>query len=281
MSHLFVTEIRRYPVKSCRGEAMPSAVVERQGLAGDRRYIVVDERNEAVTAREIPRLLLVLPQLTDHALRLSVPERTPIDVALTGETADVSVWRSVVAATFADDATNEWLSDYLGARVRLAFQHDPASRSPNPRFAHPDDRVSFADGYPLLITTEESLSALNDSIAAGPLADQGPVPMVRFRPSVVIGGGIAWDEDGWRRLRIGSAEFRLVKGCDRCVITTTDAETAARGKEPIATLARVRRWDGETWFGMNAIPDTVGAPISVGDPVEVLEAVPAPDGPPR
>jgi hypothetical protein len=64
-------------------------------------------------------------------------------------------------------------------------------------------------------------------------------------------------------------------------MTLTDPDTTARSKEPIATLARYRRWDGATWFGMNLIPDTPGARIRVGDEVTVLESVPAPDGPPR
>jgi uncharacterized protein YcbX len=105
--------------------------------------------------------------------------------------------------------------------------------------------------------------------------------MTRFRPSVVVSGSAAWEEDGWRLLRIGAARFRVVKGCDRCTMTMTDPDTAARGKEPIATLSRYRRWDGAVWFGMNLIPDSPGATIAVGDDVEVLEAVPAPDGPPR
>jgi uncharacterized protein YcbX len=105
--------------------------------------------------------------------------------------------------------------------------------------------------------------------------------MTRFRPNVVVSGTTPFAEDGWRRIRIGAAEFRAVKGCDRCVMTMTDPDTAARGKEPIATLARHRQWDGATWFGMNLVPDTPGVTISLGDPVEVLESVEAPNGPPR
>ena len=105
--------------------------------------------------------------------------------------------------------------------------------------------------------------------------------MRRFRPSVVVRGAPAWDEDRWRRVRIGEALFRVVKGCDRCVITTLDPETAAKGREPIATLARHRKWDGKTWFGMHLVPDTPGATISLGDEVEVLEAVAPGNGPPR
>jgi MOSC domain-containing protein len=141
--------------------------------------------------------------------------------------------------------------------------------------------VSFADAYPLLAATTASLSAVNDWIAEGPLADEGPLPMTRFRPNLVIDGAGAWEEDGWRRVRIGSALFRAVKGCDRCAMTLTDPDTAAKGNEPIATLARHRKWDGATWFGMQLVPDNPGVTISVGDEVEILEAVPAPDGPPR
>jgi hypothetical protein len=65
-------------------------------------------------------------------------------------------------------------------------------------------------------------------------------------------------------------------------MTMVDPETAAKGKEPIATLARIRRWDGETWFGMNVIPDSPipGDMLNVGDRVEILDEV-ASDGPPR
>jgi uncharacterized protein YcbX len=101
--------------------------------------------------------------------------------------------------------------------------------------------------------------------------------MRRFRPSVVVSGAPAWAEDGWRRLRIGAVTFRSVKGCDRCVLTTVDPDTAAKGHEPLFALARHRRWDGKVWFGVNLIPDlTPGAPppgalIRPGDPIEVLE----------
>jgi uncharacterized protein len=86
--------------------------------------------------------------------------------------------------------------------------------------------------------------------------------------------------------------FRSVKGCDRCVLTTIDPDTAVKGKEPIATLARSRRWDGKVWFGVNLIPDSpqrggaasatepVGA-ITVGSPVQILEQADHPDGPLR
>ncbi len=95
--------------------------------------------------------------------------------------------------------------------------------------------------------------------------------MVRFRPNLVVDGSPPWEEDGWRRVRVGDAEFRVVKGCDRCAIPTTDEVTAVRRKEPTYTLAQHRRWDGAVWFAMNLVPVTPGATLRVGDEVEVLD----------
>ena len=123
------------------------------------------------------------------------------------------------------------------------------------------------------------MDALNDCIAERSSGDTGPLPMTRFRPTVVVRNAEAWAEDDWRRIRLGEAEFRVVKGCDRCVLTTIDTWTARRGAEPIATLARRRAWDGKTWFGVFLVPDTPGVEIALDDEVEVLNAV-APGGGP-
>jgi len=147
---------------------------------------------------------------------------------------------------------------------------DPERRRPNPEFSEPDDRVSFADGFPLLLTSQESLAALNELVAAGPNAHEGPLPTARFRPNVVVSGFRAWAEDGWRRVRIGDAAFRVARGCARCVLTTVHPDTAETGREPLATLARHRRVEKKVWFGQNLIPDDPGVTIGVGDPVEVI-----------
>ena len=279
-----LTGINRHPVKSCRGEALTSAVVEPWGLAGDRRWMLVDETGETVTAREHPRMLLVRPELVDAGLLLRTPDLDDLTVPVPpadGPAVDVTVFGGQPFAVRAAGAdAHAWFSKAVGVPVRLVYQDDPRRRSTNPDYTVAGDCVSFADGYPLLLATEESLAALNDLIAAGRHPEQGPLPMRRFRPSVVLAGAPAWDEDRWRRLRIGAATFRAVKGCDRCVITTTDPDTAQLGKEPLASLAKHRRWDGRSWFAMNLVPDTPGARITLGDEVEILDREES-DGPPR
>ncbi len=276
--------INRFPVKSCRGQSMDAALVERQGLAGDRRWMLVDDDAMVITAREHSRLVLVEPTLRDDgSLDLAAPALPGlhVDAPWGTDPEPVHIWQTRVLASPAADAAHAWFSEVIGRSARLVYLDDPDRRRPDAQRSDPEDRVSLADGYPLHIITTASVDALNDLIAEGPRADEGPLPAIRFRANLVAGGTDAWAEDGWRRMRIGDAYFRCVKGCDRCVVTLVDPVTAERGKEPIATLARHRRWDGATWFGMDLIPDNPGAQVRVGDEVEILESVPAPDGPPR
>lgn len=277
--------VHRYPVKSARGERLDEASVEPWGLAGDRRWMVVDPDGLALTAREVHPLLLLHPEITAAGLRVQAPGAAPLDVAVPDPDRQVPVrlWRSELTAAHAVEA-DAWLGEVLGRPARLVHLDDPTRRPVSAEYAAPDDRVSFADGYPLLVTTTASLAALNDVVLERSQGTHEPLPMTRFRPNVVVDGVPAWAEDDWRRVRIGGVDFRAVKGCARCVITTLDPGTAEGGKEPIASLARIRRWDGATWFGTNLVPDLPdGRPVTIreGDAVEVLEAVEPGAGPIR
>lgn len=269
-----LSEIWRYPVKSMRGHRLPEATVEPWGLSGDRRWMVTDADGGFLTARELPRLLLGVPTPGDHdGLHLQADGLDGLVVAAPGDGAPertVRIWGSAVRARDAGDDAAAWVGELVGADVRLVWLADPGQRPPDPAFARAEDRVSLADGYPLLVTTEASLEALG-----------GGFSMRRFRPNLVVTGSEAWAEDDWRVLRVGAATFRAVKGCPRCVMTTRDPETAEGGREPVATLARLRRFDRATWFGVNLVPDTPGTVVREGDVVEVLEAVEPGAGPLR
>lgn len=205
-------------------------------------------------------------------LRLSTPGTAELAVPepAGGELLAAPVWRDPVPARAAGAGADEWLTAALGREVRLLWLDDPTRRRVDPEYAEPGDRVSFADGYPLLATNLASLDALNGWLAESG-SPEGPLPMTRFRPNVVVAGAPAWAEDGWlgRRLRIGAVTFRAAKPCGRCVVTTTDQETGERGNEPLRTLARHRSVGQKLLFGVNLLPDAPLAAVSVGDAVEV------------
>jgi uncharacterized protein len=279
---LRLTGLRRFPVKSCRGEDLDAARVEPWGLAGDRRWMVVDGAGEMVTAREANALVLITPEITERGLRLSSPgvRDLVVDRPESGPLVDVTIWDDRVPARLADTGAGDWFSEVIGRPLRLVHLDDPRRRPVDPDVAAPGDVVSFADGFPVLLASEESLGQLNAWIAEGPRAADGPLPMTRFRPNLVVAGAPAFAEDGWRRIRVGEVEFRVLTPCIRCVLTTIDPDTAVRTKEPLVTLARHRRFGQKLLFAMNLVPeaplasrvpeDPYGS-VRVGDRVEVLE----------
>ena len=193
-------------------------------------------------------------------LRVLVPAGDP-------EMLKVSIWRSTVLAAAAGAEADAWFSAYMGQPVRLVYLDDPTRRAVDPEFGADGDVVSFADGYPLLLTNTGSLGQLNEWLTA---AGEQQVPMNRFRPSAVVTGFEPWAEDRWRRVRIGSVSFRVAKPCGRCVVTTTDQISGERGGQPLKMLGVKRRFGQSLVFGQNLIPDSPGL-IRIGDPVEVTE----------
>ncbi|MFD8993227.1 MOSC domain-containing protein [Streptomyces abikoensis] len=277
MPRSVLSSVHFYPVKSMAGCAPGEAAVEPWGLAGDRRWMVVDPEHRMITQRQEPRLALAAAEpLPGGGVRLTAPGAEPLEVAVPapadgpGGTVVAEIFRDKVEAVPAGGAAEAWLTAFLGTGARLVHMDDPARRRPvDPDYARPGETVGFADGYPLLVTTTASLRELNSLIARGDRAAEGPLPMDRFRPNVVVDGTAPWAEDEWRRVRVGEVTFRAVKPCARCVVTTTDQRTAERGKEPLRTLARHHRIDGKAVFGRNLIPEHTGT-VRVGDPVEIL-----------
>ena len=268
-----ITALHTYPVKGCRRLDHDEARVEPIGLAGDRRWMVVDADGTGVTQRESRQLTALRPQPRPGGLTLRATDGRPalhITEPVAGEPTQVRVFRSkpYVSARLAADDAHDWLTALLGRPVRLVWLADPATRPVDIPHARPGDRVSLADGGPLLLTTTTSLARLNEW-----LADDGepPVPMNRFRPNVVVDTGTPWAEDGWigRRLRLGDTELRVAKACGRCVVTTIDQRTGHSGRQPLHALGRHRRAGTDLLFGIYLIPDAPGT-VRVGDTVQPL-----------
>jgi uncharacterized protein YcbX len=263
-----LSALHLFPIKSCAPLNLDHADVEPRGLVHDRRWMVVDEHAKFVTGREVAgiTLLRAVPLDAIGTLRLDAPGMPAFLLAppTGGVRKAVTVWSSTVDALPAGVAANRWISTFLQRPAELVYMDDAAVRSIDPKYAQPHDVVSFADAYPLLLISQAALDQLNGKLAA-------PVPMLRFRPNLVVSGTEPHAEDEWKRVRIGEIEFDLVKLCTRCVFTTVDFERGERDPsgEPLRTLITYRRSPNGVTFGQNLIPRGTGI-LRVGDRVEVL-----------
>lgn len=271
-----------YPVKSCGAIALDRAQLDVKGLQWDRHWMVVDAAGRFVSQREVAAMARVVPAFAEDGVRLSMDgmsETLLLPFAPRGDEAraQATVWKDTFEALDEGDHAAQWFTQALGAPVRLMrFAHD-VMRLASKKWTHDEDApTQFADGYPILVTSESSLAELNARLAA---KGAPPVPMSRFRPNIVVDDvNDAFDEDFIDTLAIESASgaqdivLRFVKPCARCPITTIDQQSGERDAqwptEPLDTLAAFRadpRVDGGLTFGQNAIVVTgAGERLTVG-----------------
>lgn len=252
-----------HPVKSLHRIDVQALDLEPWGPKGDRRWLVVSPEGKFMTQRQHPAMARIITALEGDNLHLAGDTDAQIVLTPPGPDAPlalVTVWKDrEIEARDAGDHAAEWISAFLETPCRLVYMAAPERARPA-EFGS----VSFADGFPLLVTNTASLIDLNDRL------DQ-PVSMERFRPNIVVESEIPWAEDEWRILKIGSVELELVKPCSRCIVTTIDQETGTIPvpREPLRTMTRFRHQPGGVMFGQNALVRRGGA-IRLGDRIECL-----------
>lgn len=263
-----------YPVKSCAGVELTEAVLTEAGLDLDRAWMVVDERGEFVSQRQLPRMALIKVQLKSHEVVLRAPGMLALHLQIdTVEApATVRIWGDEVPAYDMGAVAAQWFSDFLGQRLRLVRFDPEHRRLSDLRWTGGVEAPNaFSDGFPVLVVGQASLDALNEKLVA---QGHGPVGIERFRPNIVLAGLEAHDEDRLAQLRVAADApvlLQPVKPCSRCTIPDVDPATAATGTVVADTLQTYRRSDrlgGAIAFGMNAIVrEGDGAVLKVGQAV--------------
>ncbi|WP_424820333.1 MOSC domain-containing protein [Salinisphaera sp.] len=259
-----LSALYRYPIKSTAGEALDRATVTEEGLLRDRRFMLARPDGSFVTARRYPGLQRVFARFDGEQLSLTHDDHPAISElrdVFALRPFDTRVWRDDFPALTTTIRLDAWFSRIIGEPVHLLWLGERSNR-------HRDSigvRVSFADGYPLLLTTEASLADIN-------ARTDGSHVMAQFRPNVVVTGSEAFAEDGWRRIRIGDVVFRVDKPCGRCVMITVDPARGERRSdgEPLRTLGRYRKRGKEVCFGENLVAENTGE-LRVGQAVEILD----------
>lgn len=277
-----VSEINIYPVKSLGGISLDESLVKRRGLNLDRRWMLVDGNGDLITQREISKMATVSVKILGNNLNISVEGfknlKIPSEIE-DQEQVEVRVWKNYCSAIVADNHVNNWFCEVLEIKCRLVFMPNETKREVNEIFNAGEDIVSFADGYPLLIIGENSLNNLNNRL-------ENKIPMNRFRPNLVIADSESFEEDNWKKIKIGETVFRITKPCARCVVTTIEQSAGiVSGKEPLRTLAGFRKAKdvypdsyealdlekNSVLFGQNLVAENFGETIKVGDEVEIIE----------
>ena len=261
-----ISQLIVYPVKSCAGVVVKEALLLDTGLEFDRAWMVVDERGDFLTQRELPRMALIQPQLKYHEMILRAPGMLALHVKLDEVEAPVRVrvWDDEVAAYDMGAIAAQWFTDFLGTPARLVRFDPEHKRLSDLQWTGGVEALNqFSDGYSLLVISEASLNHLNEKLLASGAAAVG---MARFRPNIVLANPAdgtemaAHDEDRLDVVHIATAvgviQLKPVKPCPRCPIPNVDPTTAVSSPEVgdmLQTYRQDARVNGAVTFGMNAI----------------------------
>jgi len=256
-----VVGIWRYPVKSLQGERLDVAVVEHDGLEGDRRWGIRDGRTGRIlTARRRPELLHAAASYRDGRPVIVLPDDR--------------------VAEGPGPRTDLLLSEWLGSPVSLVGSHegppgraeffeDSTDDTSRPiEWTMPEGR--YVDAAPLLVLATASLRT------AAALHPNGSWEPRRFRPNLLVDHpGEGWPEDGWigRGLEVGTAVLTPVEGCIRCTMVTREQPGIEADRDVFRVLARHHGARFGMWCGV-AVPGSVAlwdeVAVRVDDPATTV-----------
>ena len=267
MNQFYLSEINIYPIKSLGGISLDEAKLQERGLQYDRQWMLVDDNHMFITQRKHFELALLQVSVQDDELTVAHKNHPDQKISFkeddqTGHRMIVTIWDDKAAAYEVSSSVSKWFSSILDMSVKLVKMAPDEKRAVDPKFASFDNTVGFADDYPCLIIGQSSLDDLNQKL------DQ-PVPMNRFRPNLVFTGGDPFAEDAFLDFYIGDIKFSAVKPCARCVLTTVNQQTGAKGQEPLRTLAKYRTVNKKVMFGQNLIHKGEGL-IRLGQELNIV-----------
>ncbi|MGL4630191.1 MAG: MOSC domain-containing protein [Leadbetterella sp.] len=262
---LVVSQLYIFPIKSMGGVKVDSAEVTDRGFKNDRRWMIVDANNKFISLREFPKMARMIVTVIDTGIRINDLEKgNHLDIPFIDESQDqelVMIWKAGVQAIKYPNDVNQWISEALGTPCSLVYQPEQSIRIVDTDTGYkPEGKiVSFADAYPFLVLSEESVQDLNTRLTK-------PVDILRFRANIVVSGGNPYNEDEFENFNINGVSFTGLENCPRCAVPNVDPETGTLGadKEPLKTLSKYRLKNKNIEFGRNTVHSGKGV-ICVGD----------------
>ena len=245
-------QIWLYPIKSLGGVRVSRAAITDAGsLALDREWVVVDREAKMVWQGDLPRMALTRCSFDDATITVTTPDFSPLTIAREhgGTPRTVTMYKHEFTGIDAGDEPARWLSDALGAPVRLVRIGLGAHQ--------------WSGLNPVHVVSTASLLALNEALVA---RGDKTVEIERFRPNLVLeGDNDAFFEERHDTIAFGAATLQFREPCVRCELPNISRIDASRGKQPlklIGALSRARTTAVPASFGIYG--RLIGAAIEVG-----------------
>lgn len=264
ISHLFI-----YPIKSLGAISLQKVVLEKEGLRGDRRFMLVDTQGKFITQRTRPELTRFT--LTETSVGFVVKDViSGIEKELTwspplGENIRVEIWDDQLVAREVLNGWSFWFSEALQEEVYLVQITDEYPREMNEKYqTNLAKNTSFADSLPLLVVGSASYRALEDRLGE-------TIDRLRFRPNIIVSTDEPFIEDTWAEIKVGLVHLSGAKPCARCPLVNVDPQSGESNKNTLKTLASFRTLNHKVYFGQQFVPISLGE-IQIGMEVQLIQS---------
>ncbi|XP_068654808.1 molybdenum cofactor sulfurase isoform X2 [Aristolochia californica] len=268
----YLESIIIYPIKSCGGFTVDSWPLDSNGLRYDREWLLKSPSGEILTQKKVPemslintsinlieRTLIVESKICEAKLQISIQQNS-----CSGMREEVDLYGHRYEVSGYNNEINIWFSKAVARPCTLLRCLGPASHQHvNKNYRIRDCRdvqsqLNFVNEAQLLLISKESVADLTHKVDSNihgrnhEAKNLSHVYPMRFRPNFIISGSEPYAEDSWRSLYIGNVYFTSLGGCNRCQMVNLDVQAGQleRSKEPLATLASYRRFQGRILFGI-------------------------------
>ena len=264
VTHLFI-----YPIKSLGAVSLTEAVMETEGLRGDRRFMLVDAGGKFITQRTRPELTRFV--LSESAQGFIVKDTASgLEKELTweptlGSLIPVEIWEDQLPAREVLEGWSDWFSNALSEEVRLVRISSEKPRLMKAKYqTEISKNTSFADSLPLLLVSAGSYTSLQEHL-------EEPVDKLRFRPNIIVSSPEPFVEDTWAELKIGEVSLSGAKPCARCPLVNVNPLTGESDKKTLKALASFRTLNHKVYFGQQFVPISTGK-IKIGMEIHVIQS---------
>ena len=252
-----VAEINIAPVKSMALVARDEAMLELGGIRDDRRFYLVNGQGRLLSRRQVGRLAQLTAAWDEDAGRLSIafPDGTILAGAPEpGRPVWSVIWGRRVRGR---PLPGEWtaaLSEFCGQPATLMMSDLPGQAY---------------DEFPVSLLSQASVARLSAEMGR---SDDECLASGRFRPTLLLAGAAAHEEDGWvtRPVAIGDeAVVRILAPDPRCVIINQHPDTGETDADAVRGILGYRPNPLAAYFGVYGIVEKAGV-VRVGDAVEMV-----------
>ena len=248
-----VAEINIAPVKSMALVPLREAKLDLGGIVDDRRFYLVNSQGRLLSRRQVGKLAQLVTSWDADTGQLTIT--FPDGRSLEGQPElDNPVWTIIWGRRVRARALmGDWMpaiSEFCGQPALLMMSDIPCQ---------------VFDEFPVSVLSRASVEHLSGRM--GLSADEC-LATDRFRPTLLLDGCEAHQEDGWmnRTISVGDAVVRILAPDPRCAIVDQDPVTGETDTETVRSILNYRPNALVAYFGVYGIVEKPGT-VRVGDEV--------------